>query len=216
MRSARNATSKFWCPARSANRHTTSMDCTSWSLFCSKIDSLCKKPRATHKTSSQCRLSSGPKKWQILCATNFFSIATSSAKFLSTSTQSKSRRSCRSSTLRYCCSSLSSFCRCSGVAADPLATISPWCSFNSFRSIVRLLLSYSSTRIVASPHWFEVKQRWNCWKCAKHAKIPVMATASSWLRFPFSRNSRLSTPMSVSCPETGSRNWTSVQSRRIF
>mmetsp|Transcript_94970 Transcript_94970/g.245306 ORF Transcript_94970/g.245306 Transcript_94970/m.245306 type:complete len:227 (+) Transcript_94970:1544-2224(+) len=209
-----NTTSALLCPTSSAILAIVSALATIVSLFCSKTESFCRKPSVVARTSSASRASSGIRSWHRRCDTSCRSTPVSSARLQSTRRQSCRTRSWRSSTQRCRCSSRSSFSRSSAVTAEPRATSCPCESFSSFCRTARRRLSYSTTFMVASPHWCCTRAAWNWLKCARQAKTPMIATARSVDFLPLSRSSLLSTPRSVLCSQTSPRFLASVQSRR--
>mmetsp|Transcript_25796 Transcript_25796/g.80421 ORF Transcript_25796/g.80421 Transcript_25796/m.80421 type:complete len:229 (-) Transcript_25796:130-816(-) len=147
--------------------------------------------------------------------TIFFSMAISSARFSNASKHTTMSLLCRVTwRLNFFWSFWSSF-------LSSLVALSPSCwsrmirrSMSSFRTWLRWL-SYSSTRMVTSPHWCCMSAAWNCEKWEKQRNVQMIPTENSKLFFEFSRNSRLKTPRKVSWSARMSKLAGSVQTRRM-
>mmetsp|Transcript_96361 Transcript_96361/g.256014 ORF Transcript_96361/g.256014 Transcript_96361/m.256014 type:complete len:229 (+) Transcript_96361:1410-2096(+) len=202
----------IWANRTSLARHS---GVTILSLLSSKTLSFFKNCIMTMSNSSLSLSSRFTSSCAMLLFTIFFSTEISSAKFRSTMMHTSMSLLCRVVWALYFFSSFWRSFLSSFVALSP----SCWSrmvlrSMSSFRTWLRWH-SYSSTRMVTSPHWCCMSAGCNCEKCEKQRKVQMIPTENSKLFFEFSLSSRLRTPRKVSWSARRSRLAGSVQTRRM-
>mmetsp|Transcript_68081 Transcript_68081/g.152547 ORF Transcript_68081/g.152547 Transcript_68081/m.152547 type:complete len:229 (-) Transcript_68081:586-1272(-) len=202
----------LWASWTNLARHS---GVTILSLFSSKTLSFLRNWRVMMSSSSLSLSIRFTSNSGIFLFTIFFSTEISSAKFSSTIKHTSMSLLCRVTwVLNFFWSFARSF-------LSSLVALSPNCwsrmirrSMSSFRTWLRWL-SYSSTRMVTSPHWCCMSAPCSCEKCEKQRKVQIIPTENSKLFFEFSLSSRLRTPRKVSWSARRSRLAGSVQTLRM-